>query len=222
MASICLKPRVLYPVVDPKVFMPNNVAEWQRLVEALVHRYSVERKIVSHWGILNEVNIGEDGGCPHEIRDPDDYYCFYAMTAEAVRRAWPEAKVGGPSTAGFEAPFIQRFMELCERDHTPLDFICYNIYSGNPADHVKAALEARKMADRTDPPAEVYQTELNTWFPHHYVEEVAYSGRYAASLAAVLMELNETKIDGSFQFDMHILTGRFVVIKTVCELADKL
>ena len=203
MASICLKPHVLYPVIDPRVFMPNDVNEWQKLVEELVRRYSVERKLVTHWGILNETNIGEDGGCPHEIRDPDDYYHFYVMTAAAVRKAWPEAKVGGPSTAGMDAAFVGRFVELCEKNHTPLDFICYNIYSGDPEDHVSAALQAHEMVRKLDHTVEVYQTELNTWFPHAYVEEAAYSGRYAASLAAVLMELNDTPITGSFQFDMY-------------------
>jgi hypothetical protein len=203
LASICIKPHVLYPVVDPKIFMPNDDAEWQRVVRALVKRYSIDRELVTHWGILNEINIGEPGGCPHEIPDPDDYYAYYKLTSEAVIEAWPQAKVGGPSVAGFNAGYLERFIGRCTKENTQLDFISYNIYSGNPEDHANAARTAAKLASAAGAHVEIYQTELNTWFPDAYVEEAAYSGRYAASLAAVLMELNETPITGSFQFDMY-------------------
>lgn len=203
LASICLKPKVLYPAVDPKIFWPNDEAEWQNVVYELVRRYSVERRIVTHWGVLNEINIGENGGCPHEIKNPDDYYAFYRMTVEAIVKAWPEAKVGGPSLAGFDKPYMEKFIKLVSENKTPCHFVSYNIYSGNTADHANAARETKELLDRAGMDAEIYQTELNTWFPSAYVEEAAYSGRYASSLAAVLMDLNETPITGSFQFDMY-------------------
>lgn len=203
LASICIKPRVLYPKLDPAVYMPNDIDEWRMVIRELVKRYSVERRLVTHWAVANEINIGESGGCPHEIKDPDEYYEFYRLTSQAILEAWPEARVGGPSVAGFDYDYLARFVKRCCADGAPLDFISYNIYSGDPEQHASAARHARELADRRGADVEVYQTELNTWFPDAYVEEVAYSGRYAASLAAVLMELNETPITGSFQFDMY-------------------
>ena len=203
MASICLKPKVLYPRVDPKIFMPNDPAEWQALVRALVRRYSVERPLVTYWGVLNEINIGEDGGCPHEIKNPDDYFAYYQMTVSAIREACPGIKVGGPSLAGYDAPYMERFAALCREHHVPVDFLSYNIYSGSPAVHTDAARKACALAAALDGQVEVYQTELNNWFPDHYVQEVCYSGRYSASLAAILMDLNDTPLSGSFQFDMY-------------------
>ena len=203
LASICLKPRVLYPVVDPKIFWPNNEEEWQNIVYELVKRYSVDRKIVTHWGVLNEINIGEFGGCPHEIKNPEDYHRFYVMTVDAILKAWPEAKVGGPSLAGFDKPYMEKFISLVAENKTPCDFVSYNVYSGKTSDHANAAKETKELLDKAGLDAEIYQTELNTWFPDAYIEEQAYSGRYASSLAAVLMDLNETPITGSFQFDMY-------------------
>ncbi len=203
MASICVRPRVLYPTIDPKIFMPNDPEEWKKLIGEMVKRYSVERRIVTHWGVANEINIGESGGTPLEIHSPDDYYDFYVLTSDAILAAWPEAKVGGPSLAGFARDYLARFVDLCRENGTRLDFVSYNIYSGSPADHCAAAREARKIADGYRKDIEIYQTELNTWFPDAYVEEAAYSGRYAASLAAVLLALNETPITGSFQFGMY-------------------
>lgn len=203
LASICIKPRVLYPRLDPTVYMPNDIDEWRMVIQELVKRYSIERKLVTHWAVANEINIGESGGCPHEIKNPDDYYEFYKLTSKAILDAWPDAKVGGPSVAGFDYDYLASFVKRCCEDETPLDFISYNIYSGDPEQHVNAACRARELADRRSADVEVYQTELNTWFPDAYVEEAAYSSRYAASLAAVLMELNDTPITGSFQFDMY-------------------
>lgn len=203
LASICIKPKPLYPKVDPTVFMPNDAEEWKRVIRELVRRYSVERPLVSHWGVANEINIGENGGCPHEIKDPKDYFAFYQLTSQAILEAFPQGKVGGPSVAGFDYDYLEQFVELCRANGAPLDFISYNIYSGRPADHADAARKAKALAQRYGREVEVYQTELNTSFPQAYIEEAAYSGRYAASLAAVLMDLNETPISGSFQFDMY-------------------
>lgn len=203
LASICIKPKPLYPEVNPRIFMPNDMEEWKRVIRALVRRYSVERRLVTYWGVLNEINIGENGGCPHEIPDPEDYYAFYRETVDAIVSAWPDAKVGGPSLAGFDEAYLRRFVELCARDGTQMDFVSYNIYSGNPKEHADAACKAKEIVAGVPGNVEVFQTELNTWFPDAYVEETAYSGRYAASLAAVLMELNDSPITGSFQFDMY-------------------
>ncbi|MBI4604633.1 MAG: hypothetical protein HY721_21945, partial [Planctomycetes bacterium] len=52
-AAITIKPKPLYPAVDQRVWRPNDVAEWQRVVAALARRYSVEKRIVSHWEIGN-------------------------------------------------------------------------------------------------------------------------------------------------------------------------
>ena len=95
MASICLKPPVLYPTVDECIWQPSAVEKWQELITALVHRYSVEKPYVTYWAVGNEINIGEYGGCPYKITAPEDYYAYYAMTVPAILAAYPQAKVGG-------------------------------------------------------------------------------------------------------------------------------
>lgn len=47
-AAITIKPTVLFPTVDHATWRPADVGEWQRLIHALVTRYSVERKLVTH------------------------------------------------------------------------------------------------------------------------------------------------------------------------------
>jgi hypothetical protein len=72
-AAITIKPKPLFPRIDATIWRPTDVSEWQRVIAAMVQRYSVDRPIVTHWEIGNETDIGENGGCPYLIPNPDDY-----------------------------------------------------------------------------------------------------------------------------------------------------
>ena len=104
-AAICLKPKPLYPTIDPRVWRPTDWGEWQRVIRELVRRYSVDRSIVTHWEIGNETDIGEHGGCPYLIPDPVEYAEYYTKTIEPVLQVYPEAKVGGPASCWVKVRF---------------------------------------------------------------------------------------------------------------------
>src|SRR5206468_6942293 len=81
-----------------------------------------------YWEVWNEANIGYWRGTPEEFRKLHDY------AIDAVRRALPTAKVGGPDTAGSGGRFTRDFIEHCLRGTnyatgkvgTPLDFISFH------------------------------------------------------------------------------------------------
>ena len=60
----------------------------------------------------------------------EEYNQLYDVTAAAVKRALPTAKVGGPGTTGAGAPkaaaFLKQFLQHCADKKTPLDFITYH------------------------------------------------------------------------------------------------
>ena len=212
MASICIKPNVLYPIVDESVSMPNNVEEWQNVIKAMVLRYSKEKPYVTHWAIGNETNIGELGGCPYLITCPDVFYEYYKITAEAIREVLPpEIKVGGPSYAGGDqgaAKYLARVAELCKMNNVPLDFTCYNAYHDNPGYHVGGGRIIRDAIDKHDPSIKLYMTEFNVSLVHPEwdlsLEETAYNPKRAASLAMSILDLHEDGcLDGSFQYHIY-------------------
>ena len=208
MASICIKPNALYPVIDERIWMPNDVAEWQALIRAMVVRYSKEKPYVTHWAIANEQNIGEWGGCPYLIVDPDDYFEYYKITAAPIREAVPEAKVGGPSYAGGgegAAKYLARFVELCKQDNIPVDFTCYNAYIDSPEGHVAAGRVIRDAIDQHDPKVELYITEFNIGIGNELsLEEKSYDPKRAASLASSMLAFHEDGcLDGSFQYHLY-------------------
>jgi hypothetical protein len=203
MAHITIKPEPLYPAVDETIWMPNDAAEWQRVIKALVNRYSVQKRYVTHWAVANEINIGEWGGCPYLFESPHDYYEYYKMTAEAVLSAYPEAKIGGPAWAGTghdAEGFFETFLGLCKRDGLRADFLSYNQYQDDPRSQAEGARQFRRIADAYEPGLPVYITELNVNLEGCH-EELAYEPGRAASLAATLLALNDTgALAGTFQY----------------------
>jgi hypothetical protein len=129
---ICFKPRVLFPVVDQAKVEPNDYDAWEQRVFHLVEHYQQRHPgKVRYWEVGNEPDIGEMGGCPY-LFQPESYVRYYRHTAAAVLRADPTARVGGPALAGVRSPIFPALLAACQRDHLPLGFVSWHIYSSSP------------------------------------------------------------------------------------------
>jgi len=106
---------------------PNNWDDWAAVVEDFVHHVLKEKKhAVPKWGVWNEP---EDKGAFWSA-GLEKYLELYAVTVKAVRKVDPQARVGGPETAGFSEKWIQALFQLCAKEKLPLDFVSYHDYSG--------------------------------------------------------------------------------------------
>ncbi len=111
---------------------PKDYAKWSELVfqwvRHCVERYGRAEVERWYWEVWNEPNIAYWQGTPEEFRKLHDH------AVDAVRRALPTARVGGPDTAGGGGPFLRDFLEHCLRgtNHatgstgTPLDFVAFH------------------------------------------------------------------------------------------------
>jgi xylan 1,4-beta-xylosidase len=117
-------------------FPPKDYKKWGILiyewVKHCVQRYG-EKEVASwYWELWNEPNSPYWGGTVQE-------YCkLYDYSVDAVKRALPTAKVGGPHVTGpagkGAASFLKTFIEHCTRDTnyvtgnigTPVDFIAFH------------------------------------------------------------------------------------------------
>jgi xylan 1,4-beta-xylosidase len=122
-------------------YPPRDFARWGELVFQWV-RHCVDRygeKEVSNWlwEVWNEPNISYWKGTREE------YYSLYDHAADAVKRALPEAHVGGPATTGpgwdKAADWLSGFLAHCAEGRNfatggkgaPLDFVSYHA-KGSP------------------------------------------------------------------------------------------
>jgi len=113
-------------------YPPRDYDKWAELVyrwvQHCVERYGASEVKSWYWQTWNEANIAYWQGTPEEFFKLHDY------AVDAVRRALPDARVGGPDTAGPGGQFMRNFLEHClqgtnyanSRKGTPLDFVSFH------------------------------------------------------------------------------------------------
>lgn len=120
-------------------YPPRDYTKWAALVfewvKHCVARFGAAEVERWYWEVWNEPNIAYWKGTPDEFRKLHDY------AIDAVRRALPTARVGGPDTAGDGGRFMDEFLEHCLRgkNHatgqigTPLDFLSFHAKGTTPS-----------------------------------------------------------------------------------------
>src|SRR5271170_469673 len=133
-------------------YPPKDYQKWSELVFQFVHhlreRYGEAETKTWLWEVWNEPDIGYWQGTREE------YFKLYDFTVDAVLRAFPEARIGGPDTTGpgnvKAADFLRAFLEHCAhqknyangRVGSRLDFISFHP-KGSPkwqSDHVQMGI----------------------------------------------------------------------------------
>ncbi len=122
-------------------YPPKDYNKWGELVyqwvKHCVQRYGEKQVRSWWWEVWNEPNIGYWKGTEEE------YFTLYDYAANAVKRALPAARIGGPTSTGpgwdKANTFLQHFLEHCAsgKNHAtgqtgaPLDYISFHA-KGSP------------------------------------------------------------------------------------------
>jgi xylan 1,4-beta-xylosidase len=139
-------------------YPPKDYQKWSELVFQFVHhlrsRYGDAEVKTWLWEVWNEPDIG------YWKATPEEYFKLYDFTVEAVLRALPEARIGGPDSTGpansKAADFLRAFLEHCARQKnhatgkvgSRLDFISFHP-KGSPKwqlDHVQMGIRGQLAA----------------------------------------------------------------------------
>jgi len=130
---------------------PKDYAKWAELVyqwaKHCVEKYGRVEVERWYWETWNEANIGYWKGTPQEFHKLHDY------AIDAVRRALPTARVGGPDCAGNGGRWAREFLDHClhgtnyatGKVGTPLDFVSFHA-KGAPVftnGHVRMGIAAQ-------------------------------------------------------------------------------
>ncbi len=124
------------PLFTGWTYPPNDYGKWSDLIDHWVQhavaRYGKKAVAQWDWEVWNEPDIGYWHGTF------EDYCKLYDYTAAAIKRALPEAHVGGPATTGpaaaRAAEFLRDFLTHCVSGKNyatggtgvPLDFISFH------------------------------------------------------------------------------------------------
>ena len=139
-------------------YPPKDYQKWAELVfqftKHLRERYGDAEVKTWLWEVWNEPDIAYWQGTPEE------YFKLYDYSADAVLRALPVAKIGGPDSTGPGRPksaqFLKDFLQHCEtganyitgKTGAPLDFISFHP-KGSPTwqgDHVQMGIATQLNA----------------------------------------------------------------------------
>jgi xylan 1,4-beta-xylosidase len=114
-------------------YPPKDYQKWGDLCHAwtkhCVERYGRAEVATWHWQPWNEPNYG------FWVGTTEEFLKLYDFAADGIRRALPEAKIGGPHTSGgLPDGFAQKFFDHClkgtnyatGRIGSPLDFIGFH------------------------------------------------------------------------------------------------
>ncbi len=119
---------------------PRDYRQWGTLIEKLV-RHWVERygaREVGAWYFecWNEPNL-------HHFwtGTQADYFELYRHTANAVKGVDPGLRVGGPATA--QNAWIPEFLDFCEREGLPADFVTTHYYPTDAFGEIGADTETQ-------------------------------------------------------------------------------
>jgi xylan 1,4-beta-xylosidase len=137
-------------------YPPKDYQKWSELVFQFVRhlreRYGDAEVKTWLWEVWNEPDI------PYWKGTPEEYFKLYDFSADAILRALPAARIGGPDSTGPANPkaaeFLRLFLEHCAHQKnyasgkmgSRLDFISYHP-KGSPkweGDHVRMGI-ARQL-----------------------------------------------------------------------------
>jgi xylan 1,4-beta-xylosidase len=146
------------PADAGQAYPPKDYAKWGELAHQwtkhCVEKYGRAEVRQWYWEVWNEPNIMYWHG------SPADYFKLYDYAVDGVRRALPDARVGGPETAGGPGgKFLREFLEHCAHGTncvtgkigSPLDFVSFHA-KGSPVfinDHVRMGM-ASQFKDMDD------------------------------------------------------------------------
>ena len=181
--------------------VPSDYGKFAEICKHIVMHYNQGwangfRYGIRYWEIWNEpdIKIFWKG-------TPEQYFRLYDTVARALKAVDTGVKVGGPALAG-KQEFLERFLQFCKTNKSPLDFVSWHIYTGGRAPHLVAetANEVRNLLRQYGfENAESFLTEWNIYADSANHDEF-WNARGAAWTASALIYLQDTSVSGALRY----------------------
>jgi xylan 1,4-beta-xylosidase len=147
------RPGLKYDLISAGwAYPPKDYSKWAELVyqwvRHCVERYGRAEVEQWYWEVWNEPN-----GASYWHGTPQEFYKLHDFAIDAVRRALPTARVGGPDVAGSGGKFMEDFLAHCVSGTnyatglkgTPTDFLSFHA-KGQPSfvdGHVRLGISSQ-------------------------------------------------------------------------------
>lgn len=139
------------------VHPPRDPERWAAICVGIARHYNEGwadglRLDIREWEVWNE----PDNRPNCWTGTDEDYFRLYGVTARALKRRFPDVRVGGPVVGNvgrlvggrFEpTAFVAKFLDHCDREAIPLDFFSWHLYCDDPRTLAETAKGVRGMLD---------------------------------------------------------------------------
>lgn len=177
------------------VTAPKDYQKWNELVrhtiQHFIERYGIEEVLtwpIEVWNEPNLVNFWEHA-------DQKEYFKLYRETVWTIKSIHPDLQVGGPAICGGTDYWMKDFLDFCEQEGLPVDFLSRHAYSSEPPERIPFAVyqnlspsdsllndfkSGREyLKDSAFPDVPVHITEFNTSYnPTNPLHDTAYNAAY--------------------------------------------
>ncbi|WP_455616959.1 GH39 family glycosyl hydrolase [Eisenbergiella sp.] len=142
----------------PNIAPPADYGKWADYIKAFIrfleHRYGAEEVRTWFFEVWNEPDLRVaffDG-------TKEEYFRLYETTVRAIKEVDDKLRVGGPATSG--SKWIHSFVEFCEKNLVPVDFISTHQYAGDPLGGVDASDDMDEEEGQQDASPEAMQAYM--------------------------------------------------------------
>jgi hypothetical protein len=104
------------------VLPPADYDKWEELIYQTVYHLNIEKGYNCYFEAWNEPNTKFWAGSQAQ------YLEMHARTVAAIRRADPNAQIGGPSSAGSNMNWPRALIQYCAENEVPLDYVAWHDY----------------------------------------------------------------------------------------------
>lgn len=181
--------------------VPSDYAKFAEICKHIVMHYNQGwangfKYGIQYWEIWNEpdIKIFWKG-------TPEQYFKLYDTVARAVKAVDAAVRVGGPALAG-RREFLERFLQFCKTNKSPLDFVSWHIYTGGRVPHLvaEAANGIQDLLKRYGfENVGNFLTEWNIYADSTNHDEF-WNARGAAWTASALIYLQDTTVLGALRY----------------------
>ena len=160
--------------------VPEDFEKWARICEHIIMHYNEGWADgfyynIEYWEIWNEPDLNEDdaenkltwGGTKKQ------FFSFYDIVANYLKKRFPELKIGGPASCGNLA-WMEDFLAQL---NAPLDFFSFHMYAYEPRNMVEYAATVKNLLIKYG--FGKVETILNEW---NYVKNWQNRGEYVTAI----------------------------------------
>ncbi|MCM8764264.1 MAG: glycosyl hydrolase [Candidatus Omnitrophica bacterium] len=192
-----------FPVARKRA--PANRANWVKAaVEVVRHYKEIAGTRLRYVEIWNEPDHRQFWDSSQQ-----EFNVLFDETVKALKKAFPDIKVGGPAFTAAAICFeknnmlVPSFLGYLKKNNTPIDFISWHLYSNDPNDFADFARFYRNELDKHNfQKAESHITEYNTdikRLPYGIKPfELRVGSHGAAVLTAIWITLQNERVDSAF------------------------